>query len=103
MVATLLIIVAILGYGAAILLGIAGAALSTPGSQFGGSSSFTSLWLVLYSVAMFAGGAYSIRRLWRAPSASNAGMAVFLALVISVAIFGGLSGICTVGLFNIRL
>jgi hypothetical protein len=99
----LLILVAFLGYGGAVLLGLAGAALEAGGGLFFPGGPIATIWLLLYSVAMLLGGIYSVRRLARAPSASSAGRAMLVALSISVAIFGGLSGICQVGLANMRV
>lgn len=100
-VSGLLTEVTLLGYGGAVLLGLLGAVYGFQNAdpRSGGHLNAT-IWLLLYSGAMLVGGGYSIRRMARAPSAPDAGRAIFIALVIAVAIFAGLSGVCRVG-YNI--
>ena len=80
----LLIVVAVLCYGAAILA--AGATIA-----YGGA---VSLLMLVYVIAMIAGLVYSVRRLLRAPTLGEGASAIGLAFAISIVIFVGLSGAC---------
>jgi hypothetical protein len=80
----LLIVVAALGYGAAILA--AGATVA-----YGGA---VTVLMLTYIVAMLAGLVYSVRRLLRAPSMGRGASAIGVAFAISIVIFIGLSGAC---------
>jgi hypothetical protein len=80
----LLIVVAVLCYGAAILA--AGATIA-----YGGA---VSILMLVYVIAMIAGLVYSVRRLLRAPTLGEGASAIGVAFAISIVIFIGLSGAC---------
>ena len=54
--------------------------------------------LVIYAIAMLAGGLFSLWRLFKVPSAGTGAAGILTAFAISVLIFVGLSGLCIVGL-----
>jgi uncharacterized protein Smg (DUF494 family) len=80
----LLIVIAVLCYGAAIVA--AGATIA-----YGGA---VSILMLVYVIAMIAGLVYSVRRLLRAPTLGEGASAIGVAFAISIVIFVGLSGAC---------
>ena len=82
-------------YGLAVLLALAWATMS---GSLGGNQ--RAPLMAVYAAAMIGAGLYSVYRLGRAPSKARGAVAVATAFFISVAMFGGLSGLCVVGLAN---
>jgi hypothetical protein len=95
----LLMGLAVVGYGYVASFGVFGILFLAyyPSSASGGSNPMGTILIAVYIVAMVVGLAYSVRRLYRAPSLARGGWAFGPALAISVVVLIGINGACIAG------
>jgi hypothetical protein len=94
----LLIALVVIGYGFVGLLGFSGIGfIGYYGDYDRTADPVATALLVAYVGGMLAGLAYSIRRLWRAPSIGGGGAAIGGAFGIAVIVLIGINGACIAG------
>src|SRR5215212_2785034 len=97
-VSVVLILIVIAGYAYVGFIGVAGLSIAATGFHGGSVGTIFSIAMLVYGIAMLAGLAFAIRRIWRSPAVGG-GSAMIVAVGVAALMLIGISGGCIVGAF----
>ena len=94
-----LILVVIAAYAYVGFIGVIGLSFAATGFHGGSVGTIFSLAMLVYGIAMLAGLAFAIRRIWRAPSRGGGASAITVAVGVALLVLIGVNGGCIAGAF----